>query len=309
MGYYKRVRAYGSTTTAQLIQQNLPTIVAPLRPDGGKIRCDSLDLTLDPIRHGFFLKGMPHVQNIAKAKAGRFVATGEGELEYRNGTVKIVPETAEELLILDEVFAGGAYDLVGEGDWIAWDVGMNAGIAAAFFGGIKGWETVGYEPFPEPFSVAKANIARSGLEGKVELRPVGVLDRDVKMALAFNHEYRGRNGLYGNSEIRNEVTEVEVSFVDADTVLAELEAKANGRRIFAKIDCEGSEYAIVRRLKQTGRLRSIDAIIMEYHLLAPEHDYNGLVNDLTETGFLVHGQRLSDQVGMIYAVRADRRQG
>jgi FkbM family methyltransferase len=306
LGYMKRVQAYGSAETAQLIQDNLATIVAPLRPENGKIRCDALDLTLDPKNHGFYLKGLPHVQNLHRAKAGRFITTGDGAMEYQNGSVRIVPETAEELLIIDEIFAGGSYDLAGKGDWLAWDVGTNVGIAAAYFGGIKGWETVGFEPFPEPWGAARANIERSGLSERVEIRPVGILDRDATLRLPFNHEYRGRNGLYGNSEIRNETTEIEVTFVDADAVVAELEARAQGRRIFAKIDCEGSEYSIVRRLKETGRLRSLDAIIMEYHLLAPEHDYEGLVRDLTEAGFLAHGQRLSDQVGMIYAVRTDR---
>ena len=305
LGYLKRVRGYGSVETARLIQRNLPKIVAPLRPEGGRIVCDALGLSLDPKRHGFFLEGMPYVQAIVDAGAGRFVTLPTGEIEFQSGGVRIVPETEQELFILDEVFRATVYEIDGAEEWLVWDVGANVGISAAFFGGVKGWETVAYEPFPEPFEVAKDNLRRSGLAERVHLRRQGVSDRDQTLRLTYNGGSRGSNGLYGNNALdkAGEDVEVEATFVDAAAVVAELVERAGGRPILAKIDCEGAEYEIVRRLREAGLLTALDAVVMEYHLLAPEHDYGALVRDFTESGFVVHGERHSrTHVGMLWAV-------
>ncbi len=304
-GILKRSLRYRSVETARLIQRNLPNIVAPLRPEGRLIRCDELDLTLDPERDGFFLEGMQYAARLLKTGAGRFEPLPGGGFEFRSEGVRIVPETRQELFILDEIFRAGIYDIQSPQEWLVWDVGANVGIASAYFGGIKGWETVGYEPFPEPYAIAVRAIERSGLGDRVTLRQQGVSDRDETLRLGYNRRSRGSNGLYGNNAVdrSGDEIEVEVAFADAAEVVRELVERARGRPILAKIDCEGAEYAIVRRLRETGLLSALGAVVMEYHLLAPEHSYESLVRDFTESGFLVHGDRASaTHVGMLWAI-------
>lgn len=307
-GLAKRTLRYRSLDTASLIQRNLSHILAPLRPEGSKIRCDEVDLTIDPNHQDFYVEGLEHVYRTVKAGAGRYANVPDGTIEFQSGPVRIVPETAQELFIVDEIFRAGVYDLDAPEEWIVWDVGMNVGLATAFFAGVKGWETVSYEPFPEPFEAAQANIRRSGLEGRTTLRQEGISDRDQTLKLVYNRRSRGSNGLFGNNALdkSGEDVEVEAVFVDAARAVEELVSRANGRPILAKIDCEGAEYDIVRRLREAGLLRSLAAIFMEYHLLAPEHSYDALVRDLTEEGFRIHGQRHpGTHVGMLWAFRTD----
>ena len=88
----------------------------------------------------------------------------------------------------------------------------------------------------------------------------------------------------------------------ASAALAEILAQPPAVRLLAKVDCEGSEYAILRDLASTGGLARFSAFVIEWHGRGPDE----LTAMLQAAGFALRVQPLSADpraLGLIYATR------
>lgn len=306
LGYPKRIVEYRSLATASLIQRNLPNVAVPLRPEGKRIVCEGLGFSFDPERHPFYLRRMVVARDLVQGGHGTFRVDESGAPEFRSGNVRIVPQTLDDLIILDEVFLRRLYDLTPNREPFVLDIGMNVGLAALFYAGIKGWEVLAFEPFPETFAEAERNIERSGLADRIHTRNSGVAADTGTVEIAYNAEARATNGLFGN--LNADRTEpdgrIEVRLVGATEALDEAIALAGDRPILAKIDCEGAEYEILDRWAETGGLDRIATLIVEYHLIRPEHDSKRLVDLFLAHGFIVQHLWGGPEAGGLFAIRA-----
>lgn len=306
-GLWKRTVRYRSFETARTIERYLATQPVPLGPDGRLIRCDAIDLSIDPVTEEFFLEGLRFAVPLVRDGHGRFVRDpDDGRVDFVTDGPRFRPETAQELLILDEIFRERVYEFRAAGDWLVWDVGANVGFTALWFAGVKGWETVGDELFPVTADAARANVARAGLSDRVEIRTRGIAGSSRSMTLPFDPRARGSNGLFGNhaEDRSDETVPTPVSVVDAAEAVAELVERAAGRPILAKIDCEGAEYEIVERLAETGDLSRLDGVLMEFHLFEPGQSFDRLARPLESAGFVVFGNpNPGVHVGLLRAVR------
>jgi len=98
-------------------------------------------------------------------------------------------------------------------------------------------------------------------------------------------------------------------FRDAAEELGKLFDEYPDRRVVLKVDCEGSEYAVLRRLTETAMLDRIDLIMIECHRRAREHDPVDLKSSLRDHGFgCVHLQPNSGDISMLYAFRVPIRE-
>lgn len=288
LGYIKRAVEFRSFRISGIAQRHLSNIAWPLhRAAGGQITAEALGLTFDPI------KFEPVVEQMRPLAA--IVSSGLGKLEMQNGVptllagpVRIALDNSETVNIVAEVFGEGAYDFSPLKEALVVDIGMNVGIAALYFAGIKGWEVVGYEPFPATFAAAQKNIEASGLGGRIEARNLGLSDRDGTETLPFDPFRTGRNGLFYREVYNESHATQEIRLADAGTAFRELKARAGDRALIVKMDCEGAEYAIFRRLVQENLLSSIDAIVMEFHPFVPGQSALDLERMLLDAGFFVH---------------------
>lgn len=310
LGFAKRAIGYRSLSTAGLIQRNLPNVVVPLRPDGGRIVADALGLSLDPERHADYLPLLSLAQDLVR-EGGTFGVDEAGDPEYRIGNLRLTPGNRDDFHVLHEVFARRLYEMRDEREWFVVDVGMNVGYAALYYAGILGWETLGYEPFPKTFALAARNIAHNGLEARIDARCAGVAGANRRMEVDFNEASRSTNSLFGNLQPERKTvdTKVEVDVVDAAEVLAEALARANGRPVLVKLDCEGAEYDIVDRLVEKSLLCCVDAYVIEIHSFLPEHDGERILASMVAHGYLVKTLWTGVDATGILAVRSAQRNG
>ncbi len=279
-----------------------------LRPQDGALFSEALGVPLTPGIHDFVFSEMNNAARLVRHGVGAFSVEPNGQLMFRTeGGIIVNPQTTEELFVLDEIFLERLYDASVEGEWFAWDVGMNVGIATLFFAGVRGWDVASYEPCHPVYEAALANLALNpSLQPKVEPVCAGIGGRTETVEITFDATARASNGLFGNfSKMRTgEGVPLAIEILDAAEVLTEIRQKAAGRRIYAKIDCEGAEYAMVDRLEQTGLLSALDVIVMEYHRFAPDQDPQRLADALARSGFCVFVQNVADpRIGELRAVR------
>lgn len=306
LGYVKRVVDYRSLGTARLIQRNLANVAVPLRPEGNRIACEGLGLSFDPHRQPFYLERMVIARDLVTGGHGTFVTNEDGLPEFRSGDLRIVPETPDDLAVLDEVFVRRLYEFAANREPLVLDIGMNVGIASLYFAGVKGWEVLGFEPFPETFAAASRNIVSSGLAHRVHARNSGVAGDSGALDVGFNPEARATNGLFGNIDATRNSPDgrVTIQIVGADDALDEALTLAGDRPILAKIDCEGAEYEILDRWAESGRLEKIAAMIVEYHIIRPDHSAQRVMDLLQAHGFVLQRLWTMPDAGGIFAIRA-----
>ena len=305
LGYFKRIVDYRSVATASLIQRNLPHVLVPLRPEGGRIVADEIGLSLDPGRHAYYLPLLPHALDLVREGSGSFGLDEAGDPEFRIADLRLVPENVDDLSILHEIFARRLYEMEDGRDWFVLDVGTNVGYSALYFAGVKGWEVMGYEPFPTTFSRAVHNVGRNGMADRIEVRQAGVGGRSERIEVAFNEASRSTNGLFGNLQAVRSTQDarVEIEIVDAVEVMEEAIVRARGRPVLVKLDCEGAEYDILERLAGGNLLSRVDALIVEVHFIRPEHTSARLDTLLRAEGFFLKTLWTGPEAEGVLAIR------
>jgi FkbM family methyltransferase len=169
--------------------------------------------------------------------------------------------------MMGEIFHTRVYDVpvapVRPGDVVI-DVGANHGFAACWFAH-RGARVVAFEPSPEVFALLQSNIADNGLGDRITAFQEAVSDREGTATLLVTPALGG-----GMSTLDPRFAErlslpvtgrPEVRTRTLPAVLRELDL---GRIRLLKLDCEGSELAILRSL-DPATLERIDSLAIEYH--------------------------------------------
>ncbi len=166
-----------------------------------------------------------------------------------------------------DVFHSRVYDIptapVRSGDVVI-DVGANHGFATCSFAR-RGARVFAFEPHPEVFRLLEWNVAANGLAAGVHAFQEAVGDREGRAELLLSPILGG-----GTSTLHPELAErnalpisgrSDVRLRSLPVVLRELGLT---RIRLLKLDCEGSELAILRSLDRAA-LDSIDSVAIEYH--------------------------------------------
>jgi FkbM family methyltransferase len=245
----------------------------------------------------------------ALAKKGwRFNLLSEGVVLAECDDLRLRLCTVEECEMLKEIFLDDCYRLLLPGRWRVIDIGGNVGMAAHYFAGLPWVESVlSYEPFRPTADAFRQNLALNArCAAKISLFNKGVGARAGTMRVGYSPELRGSMSLTGvgtwrASEFAAESVET-IELVAAETAVDVTLQQNDGSCLLAKIDCEGSEYAIIRRFAETGALTLFSAFLIEWHGQGPDE----ITHLLSSNGFAVREQPLSEDrklLGLIYAVR------
>jgi FkbM family methyltransferase len=244
----------------------------------------------------------------------RFVATlSEEGVVITDGRIRIRASTEEEFSILQEIFVERNYCFQLPGSWTVLDIGANVGIASLYFAAQPGvHQVIAFEPFPATADLFEAQMALNPeLAAKISLLRFGLDAADGTFEASYVPALRGSMSIHGLGAWRGgtEATgnRTTVAVRRASKVLEELAPRLANKPILAKIDCEGSEYGILRDLDATRAIDRIDAIVMEWH----QHGPDELVAILLKNDFVVYHRGLGEgsPLGLITAVRRVRRSG
>ena len=206
---------------------------------------------------------------------------------------------------IDEIFFERAYNISMDRDVCVIDIGMNIGLASLQFASrpmVK--EVHAFEPFGSTYERARANLALNPtLSHKISAHNVGLGDRDATETFKI----RDTDDSGGRSTRNDDAGEIEVQLQmrAAGSALGPIiaKAKAEGRIVLAKIDCEGAEYAVFSSLEEAGLLDQISIFVVEWHPVIPGKSQEDLLEPLRNHGFVVIDRSPLVGQGVFYAVR------
>ena len=246
-----------------------------------------------------------HFQSLYESGADLSEDTGEPTLSF--GPIHFAIANMDDIQVVNEVLFANEYNFNCEGNSIFIDIGMNAAltsIQAAY----KPDVTAGYafEPFEVPYLRARQNIARNPIVAdKIRTAKFGLSDENRTMQVNVSSETTIGTSVRG----KDTGTPVTIEIRDAAEVLRDiiLQAKKRSENVVMKVDCEGSEFPIMKRLDQADLLRHIDIFMIEWHKWwSPDMDQHTLMAPLLRNGFKVFDRTTPSNIyaGMLYAVRS-----
>jgi FkbM family methyltransferase len=179
--------------------------------------------------------------------------------------------------LTEEIFVRRAYFFPARrDDPFIIDCGANIGLATLFFKATyPAARVLAFEPDPRLFSIFERNIQRNGLQG-VTAVPKTIFHHAGRIQLRPAVYPAG--GFWGLARTGDRVA-LDVEAVDlCDAITEHVD--------FVKMDIEGVEGKVVRRLGESGKLALIERLVIEYHHNGG-HDQNlsDLLIPLEDAGF------------------------
>jgi FkbM family methyltransferase len=213
-------------------------------------------------------------------------------LMLRNGDLALRLTRDEEIGLFREIFLERCYHFQPSRPCHVLDVGANVGWAGLSFAQAP-WtlSVTGFEPFEATADAWEANVAlNSHLRPKMTLNRWGLSDADQEFGVDYVPRFSACMQISGLAGWKNRegatTMKVKCAVRRASSELERLWPTFGSEPVMAKIDCEGSEYAILEDLASTGWLRRLEMLIIEWHDRGPE----SLAQILIGAGFCVRIQ-------------------
>lgn len=234
--------------------------------------------------------------------------TQEGELTMICGNTRIKGDTFDNFYVVQELFADGVYSIHLKNKKVAViDVGMNVGVASLYFAGQAQVSKVySFEPFPETYQRALNNFSLNPvIKDKIVPYNAGVGGSDAMLEIPM---IVGESAVMSTSDFfieqmkTDQTKMIKVGITDIKKILPEVLQNHAAESIILKLDCEGAEYDIIEQMHQTGLIKKISVIVIEWHMKGYQSLNDTLVaNDFCTTVFPRPNAVMND-TGMIYAV-------
>jgi FkbM family methyltransferase len=247
----------------------------------------------------FLYDGLLLLKNLKKRGAN--FSLSENKLSIEIEGLLFFINTWEELFILNEIFVEGIYDISLKDEFALIDIGMNVGYSSLYFANkINCKRIFAYEPVHSTFDLARKNLDRNACSAKIEMLNKGLGYPQREIQVYYTPELKGSTGLYGNSlieEPHSAANRIALNIEDVGFYLKKNFSEYPGIFI-VKIDCEGCEYEIIERMRDTEILNRVSIFFIEWHKKGP----NPIVDTLTQNGYYVLTPSEKNETrGMIYA--------
>ena len=195
----------------------------------------------------------------------------------------------DDLALVREIFLDHTYNFLLEQDCCVIDIGMNIGLVLLMFAAkpfVK--EVHSFEPFESTYNRARANLSLNpAIAHKITTHNFGLADKHEETIVHMpEHMQSGSFSLMDAGREAGPPRRIKIRNVAAVLEPIIKAASRKGRRIVAKIDCEGSEYAIFDVLEQHGLLTDISLFMVEWHWIGWQKTRYDLIAPLTRHGFV-----------------------
>jgi FkbM family methyltransferase len=268
------------------------------------IKGTTVDLN-HPKRH-FILQGFTLASDLVTCCKATLRTDHNADVILDVSGISVFLKNWQELFIAHEVFYNGCYNIVCRKPFHLIDVGFNVGMSSLFFASQRNCLSIdAYEPFPKTLESGLKNLdLNTEFKKKISLHNYGVASSDRDLVVDYCEELKGSIGINGVASYAKgskrflPMTSVLIHLKDATSEFRRLSSLKASGEIVCKLDCEGSEYEIIRSLAADGALSLVDIFMIEWHEKGPTE-----ISDFLEAaGFLVlsvNAHSLSH--GMIYA--------
>ena len=207
------------------------------------------------------------------------LSLNDGLLTAEAHGIRVALETPGDLYLVEEVLCSGEYEALYQykppAPVVVWDIGMNIGAVSLLFAARPDVAAVyAYEPFPHTYACALRSLSLNPtLREKIHTFNAAVGGKDALVVSDYVAEFKASLGVgqlpaghiaeFHLSESKIQKVELRVS--EAAAILTAMQAAHPEASLIAKVDCEGSEYAIFESLEAHGLIRALSAIAMECH--------------------------------------------
>jgi FkbM family methyltransferase len=218
--------------------------------------------------------------------------------------VSFYARVLDDLRFIDEIFLHDTYNFQLGRECCVIDIGMNIGLVSLTFARkaiVK--EVHSFEPLKRTYDRARANLRLNPeIAGKISAHNIGLAGVDEDRTILVDAvDDSGAFSIGGSATGRPE----QICVRSAATVLKPIidAAKSKGREIVAKVDCEGSEFAIFATLEKHGLLPDISVFMVEWHGADRGRPRRELIAPLIRHDFVVFDLAGRAGNGFFYAVR------
>lgn len=252
-----------------------------------------LDLGVEKERIGF-------IESFLQNNNIQITVAETGIVNICSGNVVIRCENEIEYMIAYEIFGEEEYGFHTNENYFCIDIGMNIGSATLYFASQENVTAVyGFEPCKGVYEKAVSNISINSkeIQEKIHTYNVGLSARDgIENYIA--HDGIGESAGIKKVQDGTEYSEnnIEIKTRQASHMLANI-FENHSESCLLKMDCEGAEYEILDDLINSGVIKRVDVIIMEWHV----GKYRQLEELLKRAGFKYVLNKGSRDFGKCYA--------
>ena len=222
--------------------------------------------------------------------------------------IKLHAGELDDIRDVEHIYVSNIYNLFPPRDTCVIDIGMNLGLTTLLFANRETVKEVhSFEPFVETYQRAMANIGLNPhLSTKITTYNFALSDKDEERIVRIENGLPSVVfGLFHDADIG---TAMPISIRDLAAALGPIieRAMSRGLKIVAKLNCEGSEYAIFESLENAGLLQMFSAFMVESHPNSAFKDVTDLTGPLLKHDFVVIDRtpRRDGVNGLFYAVRS-----
>jgi FkbM family methyltransferase len=254
----------------------------------------------------FFLSNVDRLREMHESRI--WVIPHESGVILDVDGIKLHAGVLDDIRDVEHIYISNIYNLFPPRDTCVIDIGMNLGLTTLQFANrptVK--EVHSFEPFVETYQRAVANIGLNPhLASKITAYNFALSDKDEERIVRI--ESGLPSVVFGLFHDADNGTAMPISIRDSATALGPIIEKAvsRGLKIVAKLNCEGSEYAIFESLENAGLLQLFSAFIVEAHPNFAFKEFADLTRPLLEHDFVVIDRtlRMDGVNGLFYAVRS-----
>lgn len=308
------LRKLGARWAKPLVQRGIRRLPPAREDDKGALHIEGLGTPIpEPNEIGLaFLINLRPAIDLHK-RAGAIWTFEPNSALVEVGGVKLRILNSSDINVVHEVFVERLYSFGMPGTFMVLDLGANIGASMLFFAKQYDAEVEGYELVPTTAAIAQANLdLNPEIARGCRLFPFGLGPADDHVSLTCDAAFRPSNSLFPTPEgfdapWQSAGTSVEeVTVRDVVPVVERALASLGKRKLVLKMDVEGAEFGLLRRLASADLLKRIDLILLEWHRI-PGESGKEIERTLTESGFNWFGREHGDvPVGFITAIRANR---
>ncbi len=219
-------------------------------------------------------------------------------LEFRNGTTFTGNTKSLLLTVAEEIYHNHVYDQppvsVQPGD-IVLDIGANVGIFSVYAAQRGAAQIFAYEPLPDNAVLIKNNLALNAIS-QAKVVQAAVSDKIGTAKLYLGHLDVG-NLLFDHNSVGKLETSIKVETVTLEHIL---KLHKLTHVDFLKLDCEGSEGAILLNTPKAV-WKKIDKIALEFHDNVSALSHGEIVAKLEKLGYATKLISNASDFGYIYA--------
>jgi FkbM family methyltransferase len=177
------------------------------------------------------------------------------------------------------------------------DVGAHIGLFSLFISQqCKKGKIFAYEPIEKNFNILKENIELNKIKNVIYFNSA-VSNQSNKLKIFIDSDDSAHSIFESDKKF------IEVNSTTIKSIFDENKIKNCN---LLKLDCEGAEYQIIESIPKEYFLK-IDKMIIEYHIANENPElYKKLIQNLKDNSFKIKIEKISDGMGMIYALNMNK---